>query len=886
MLARVKPCWTIALGTVLLAAALRADEGAADRLFTDKVKPLLESRCVSCHGTEKQKGGLRLDSREAAVKGGESGPAIVPGKPSDSLLLQAVMHSKIDLEMPPKEKLTTNDVAVLRRWIEGGAIWPKTAQAARTAPRLKPGEKIGDAWSDPRNPIVRIWGGQRLDLWSVKPIRSVEPPRVAARKQVRNPIDRFVFARLESAKLSPSAEADQRTLARRLFFDLTGLPPTPEELVDFLNDKRRDACEQLVDRLLASPRYGEHMARQWLDVVRYSDSNGFDWDEFRPRAWRFRDYVIRSLNADKPFDRFIREQLAGDEMVAGAPSNPAEQDCLIATGYLRLGPQDNSAALFNEQSRSRAELMADLTETTASAFLGLTLSCNRCHDHKYDPLPQADHYRMRAFFEPVKYADDLPLDLGVEQEAIRAHNQRLDGQLKPLQEQRDSLLAEVKKRLREEKAAQLTVEERALLDTPKEKRTDPLKKQIEALEKKVEVKDKEVSKALSAEQKKQSDVLAKQIDELKKAKRAFTLGLLMTDNKEKVPVTRILYQGDYKAERDPVEPGFISILDPNPAEIVKPANTNTTGRRLTLANWIASTNNPLTARVLVNRIWQMHFGKGLVATPNDFGLAGARPTHPELLDWLASEFMANGWSMKKLHRLIVTSATYRQASANHPARMTNHESAPAALQRVGNRPSSAAHRDAENALLWRQNLRRLSAEQLRDALLAVSGILKETAGGPPVWPELPPEVLQANPAFLDDNETKTKGWYPSPATNRTARSIYMIQKKTVRVPFMETFDLPENSVSCPRRNESIVAPQALTLLNGADAVDAARALARRVEREAGAAPDAQITRLFALALQRRPSQEERRACAAFLEHRTLAELCRALLNVNEFLYID
>jgi mono/diheme cytochrome c family protein len=847
-------------GVLLFAAAvwLQADE-AADRHFFARVKPLLESRCVSCHGPDKAKGGLRLDSREATLKGGENGPSVVPGHPEDSLLLHAVMHAKKDLEMPPKEKLTTNDIAVLAQWIREGASWPRSEAVAAHSLPLPPGQRRGDAWHDPGNPIVRLFGGQRLDLWSLQPIRRVEPPAVRNQRWTRTPLDRFALARVEAAGGQPVAEAPRRPLARRLYFDLTGLPPSPEEMQAFLADTRPGAYERLVDQLLASPRYGEHWARLWLDVIRYSDSNGFDWDEFRPRAWRFRDYVIRSFNGDKPFDRFIREQLAGDELLEGPPRDAVEQDALVATGYLRLGPQDNSAALFNEQGRARAEWMSDLVETTGSAFLGLTLGCCRCHDHKYDPLSQADHYRLRAFFEPVKYADDTPLDLAPDQRAIRTHNETIEAKLKPVQQERDALTAAVKKRLRDERVAKLTEEERSLLGTPKEQRTNDLKVRLEGVEKKVEPSDKEVKAAFQDDEKKTSAKLDQEISTLKKQKREFTLGLLATDTMEKIPATKVLFQGDYKTERDPVEPGFISALDPNPAAIPPAPNRKTSGRRLALAQWIASPANPLTARVLVNRVWQNYFGRGLVATPNDFGLAGARPTQPELLDWLAGEFVREGWSLKRLHRLIVTSATYRQGAE-----------------------SSAA----VDAVFASRAPRRLSAEQLRDALLAVSGQLTNKAGGPPVWPELPPEVLQANPAFLDDNETKLKGWYASPAAEQNVRSVFLVQKKTVRVPFMETFDLPENSVSCARRTESTVAPQALSLLNSPLAVQAARAFAGRVRAEAG--PDAvrQIRRAFALAFQRAPDRAEIAVCRRFLEHRSLPELCRALLNANEFIYLD
>jgi hypothetical protein len=888
---------TRSLFAIVAAAALAHAETPGEQYFNEKVKPLLDSRCVSCHSAEKVKGGLRLDSREAALKGGDGGPAVVPGKPNDSLLLQAVMHSKKDLEMPPKEKLTTNDIAVFRKWIEDGAPWPKVVAITEAAP-LKPGERIGDAWNDKRNPIVRIFGGQRLDLWSLKPVKRVEPPRVSNKKFVRNPIDHFVVAKLEEKKLKPSSEADKRTLARRLYFDLTGLPPSPEEMDAFLKDNRPDAYERFVDKLLASPRYGEHQARLWMDVIRYSDSNGFDWDEYRKTAWRFRDYLIRSFNADKPFDQLVREHLAGDELIEGAPKDEREQDALIASGFLRLGPQDNSSALFNEQDRARAEWMADLTETTGSAFLGLTLSCNRCHDHKYDPLSQADHYRIRAFFEPVKYADNVPLDLARDQEAIRGHNKELEAKLKPLNEQRDALKAEVKKRLREERLAKFSAQERALVEMPKEKRTEDLKKKIEPLEKKLEAKDKEITAAFTADEKKRNGELATEIDSLAKQKKPFTLGLFATDNPEKIAPTKIFYQGDHKSPRETVQPGFISILDPNPAEIRKAKNPKTTGRRTTLADWIASTNNPLTARVFVNRVWQEHFGNGLVATPNDFGLAGARPTHPELLDWLASEFMnvppasrragaesrqdAGGtlraWSVKRLHRLIVTSATYRQRSVISESVISKSV------------PKHGAAPPITDSLITdysHQNIRRLTAEQLRDALLAVSGLLKlDHTGGPPIWPDLPAEILQANPAFLDDNETKTKGWYPSAKTNQNVRSVFLIQKKTVRVPFMETFDLPENSVSCARRTESIVAPQALSLLNSTLAAETARAMAERVRKEAGENTKHQIERAFILTLQRPPEKQELNACLDLLQHRSLAEVCRALMNVNEFIYID
>jgi len=475
---------------LLLMSALSAVAGvgdsAADRHFTDFVAPLLRSRCVSCHGPDKVKGGLRLDSRESILKAGDSGiPAIVPGKPDESLLLQTVTHSKKDLEMPPKEKLTTNDIAVITRWIRDGAPWPESKGLAFLPPKADSTERLGNAWDDPRNPIRRLFGGQRLELWSLKPVVDSHPPAVRNQRWVRTPVDRFILAIFEGRGISPQVEADRRSLGRRIYFDLTGLPPTPDQMTAFLADRRTDAYERLVEDLLQSPAYGEHWARLWLDVVRYSDSNGFDWDEFRPAAWQFRDYVIRSIQADKPFDRFIREQLAGDELFEGPPQTTEQQDALIATGFLRLGPQDNSAPLFNEQDRARAELLADLTETTGSGFLGLTLSCCRCHDHKYDPISQADHFRIRAFFEGVKYADETPLDLAKDQMAIRTHNNLVEEELTLLRQRRDGILSTVKANLREERLAKLDEADRILLSLPTAQRTNDLKAKIEAIEKKI-----------------------------------------------------------------------------------------------------------------------------------------------------------------------------------------------------------------------------------------------------------------------------------------------------------------------------------------------------------------------------------------------------------------
>ena len=698
------------------------------------------------------------------------------------------------------------------------------------------GENVSEnAMSDPRNPIRKLFRGERLDLWSLK-----APDWKSFDKNAS--IDSLVRRRCKKAGIEPSPEADRRTLIRRLSFDLIGLPPTMKEVERFIGEDSPDAYENLVDRLLASPRYGERQARLWLDVVRYADTQGYERDEFRPLMWKYRDYVVKSFNRDKPFDHFVREQLAGDELVAGPPKNEEEADALIATGYLRLGQWDSTASIFQEDDRLRAEQMADLTNTTASAFLGLTMSCCQCHDHKYDPLSQADHYRLRAFFSGVEAEDELVVELPEKLAEIRRRNETLDKRMEALKKKESEL--------KEEK------DEEGLARIEKEK---------ENLEK-------------------------------KRVKPSFATGA--SDSGSSTPVTRVFYQGDFRAPREEVFPGFVSVLHPGPAKVTQPRD-DTSGRRLALADWIASPENPWTARVIVNRIWQQHFDRGLVETPNDFGLAGAKPTHPDLLDWLALQFVRDGWSIKELHRKIVTSATYRQSSSIPP--------------RKGGSPSPHAHPDPENTLLWRQNLRRLDAETLRDSLLAVSGLLKTKNAGKPLWPEVQEDLLKAQPSILEALEGKDggrmQGWYPDPKNPADVRSLYLVRKRSLPIPFLQAFDLPGTTVSCGRRDTTIVAPQALMLLNSPSAVRYAKAFSKRV---AGLTDDAgfndaanavkTVKTVFRLGLQRDPAPDESRLARDLLARHmlkrrekrdepearrlALADLCRAVLNLNEFIYID
>jgi hypothetical protein len=627
---------------------------------------------------------------------------------------------------------------------------------------------------------------------------------------------------------------------------MTGLRATWEEVQSFVHDESPDACERVIDRLLASPAYGEHSARQWLDVVRYSDSNGFDWDEFRKTAWRYRDWVVRAQNADLPFDRFITMQLAGDELLEGPPRDQQEQDCLIATGYLRLGPFDNAAKLFNEQDRARVEVLTDLTETTASALLGLTMSCCRCHDHKTDPLSQADHYRLRAFFAATRFADDQSIDTVEAQQSKQMHNHRIQRQIEELQGKIKGLRDQAKSL----------------------KQSDPLKAE--------DATDDKWKELLGGEDQERWLQWEREVKALQDQLLPPDTGLVMTDDPKAIDPIHVLFQGDHRSPREAVEPGFPSVLWPEAPQMASAPTGKSTGRRLTLARWICSADNPWTSRVAVNRVWQQLFGEGLVATPNDFGVTGSPPMHPELLDYLANHLIDREWSIKSIHRQIALSLAYRRQAIPEGQLV-----------------------DSSGSTRWismRTNLRRLSSDQFRDAILQVTGLLQHRAGGPPVWPTLSEEILQANPAVLDDNETKTKGWYPSPETEQSVRSLYLVNKRGMKLPWMETFDQPDPSVSCPKRATSIVASQALSLMNGdlawQGALRLSESLTERLEQGDGTKADTEVSEnvrfivaLFQQVLSREPTAEELEQCGLFLQQRSRAALVLVLLNSNELAFV-
>ncbi|MCI0680686.1 MAG: DUF1549 and DUF1553 domain-containing protein [Gemmataceae bacterium] len=647
--------------------------------------------------------------------------------------------------------------------------------------------------------------------WSFQPVEKPAIPAVKDKGWVRNPIDAFVLAGLEEQGWRPAAAVEPRALVRRLYFDLIGLPPSPDAIEEFVRawdaaSAKRQArvlLDRVVGQLLASPQHGERWGRHWLDVVRYAESNGYERDAAKPNIWRYRDYVIRAVNDDKPFDRFIIEQLAGDELDSlpsthrgrGAGGEGMTADTLIALGFNRLGPWDDEPA---DPKEDRFDQLDDLVNATSSAFLGLTLACCRCHDHKFEPLTMHDYYRMAAIFNPLdrprKGRTELDLPVGT--------RQQLDQEA-----ERNRKIAELIKGL-------------------------------------------PADKTLPAE-------VAEQVARLKQHTPSLPRGYFLHEPGPTPPDTHLLVRGKATRPGPKVAPGLPTVLvDRQPA--FPAPGVHTSRRRLTLARWIASPQNPLTARVIVNRVWAWHFGEGLVRTPNDFGVMGAAPTHPELLDWLAATFVDNGWSLKQLHRLIVTSNTYQ-------------------MSKRWNAEYAAA--DPENQRLWRFPVKRLEVEAIRDAMLAVSGRLNPAMYGPSIYPEVPKEALAGN-------SDPDKIWKAFDEVEASRRTVYAFIKRSFVVPLLETLDLCDTTRPADKRLVTTVAPQALMLFNGDFVNRQARHFADRLRREAGEDRGKQIERAYLLALGRAPSAMERRVMGEFLERETLEQMCRVVLNLNEFVYVD
>ena len=701
-------------------AATRTVAGADDPTFRDKVAPILEQRCLYCHGEATHKGNLSLRTAATALKGGDSGPAVVPGKPDESLLLDMVGGDPP--EMPQKDKpLSKREVASIRSWIEHGAAWPD-----------------GLALTD------RRFEGQRW--WAFAPLDRPQVPAVTSSSWARTPIDSFILATLAKQGLKPSPEADRRTLIRRLAFDLIGLPPTPEEIEAFAHDPNPNAYEALVDRLMASPHYGERWGRHWLDVVHYGDTHGYDKDKRRDNAWPYRDYVIAAFNADLPYGRFIREQVAGDVLW------PESGRGAIATAFIAAGPWDFVGHVELREGtidklKTRLLDRDDMVSSTMSTFVSMTVHCARCHDHKFDPIAQTDYYRLQAVFAGVDRGDRHYQGLGNAEKVygIQAHAPR--------------------------------------------------------------------------------------------------------------PIT-VLRRGEVEQPGEPAGPGTLACLPGLPGTFSLAHPENEGSRRAALADWIASAGNMLTWRSIANRLWHYHFGRGIVDTPNDFGRNGSRPTHPELLDWLALELRDHGESLKHLHRLIVCSAVYRQASRGNPA-----------FDAI----------DADNRFLWRQNRRRLDAEAIRDSVLAISGTLDRRMGGPGF------DLF----FFKDDHSPTYDHTDPSKVDNPQVRrrTVYRFTVRSVPNPFMEALDCADPNLNTPARSQTLTALQALALWNDLFMVRQARECATRLAQLTND-PRERIAAAYRFALGREPCEEERDALAAYAAKHGLAHACRLLWNTNEFVFID
>jgi hypothetical protein len=768
---------------LLLAPSLRAAEPARTQkdFFENKVRPILADNCFRCHSEAqgKKKGNLTLDSLAGVLKGGDTAAAVVAGKPAESLLIKAVRHE--EPKMPPKGKLKDEEIAILTEWVKIGAPWPgsKTARA--------PG-KITDE--------DRRW-------WAFQPPRQAAPPNIDHPEWSTNPIDRFVYERLRTEGLKPAPSADRVTLIRRLTFDLHGLPPTTEEVAAFVADRSPQAVENLIDRLLASARYGERAARAWLDLVRYAESDGFRIDDFRPDAWRYRDYVIRSFNNDKSYDRFVQEQLAGDELW------PEDPDALTATGYLRHWIYE-----YNQRD-VRAQwdnILNDLTDITGEAFLGLGFGCARCHDHKFDPILQKDYYRLQAFFAGVLPREDMPLATPRQLAEHREQLVRWEAATAEVRREIDRIQTPYREKAANTAINKFPPEIQDMIRKPMLERT-PLEHQLAELAyRQVTYEFNRLEAKIKDEDKQRLVALRKKLTEFNKLKPALLpTGLTMSDVGATAPAIFI----PKKPKAGAIEPGYLTLLDERPA-LIRPTARHSSGRRTELARWITRPDNPLTARVIVNRVWQSHFGRGLVATASDFGRLGEKPSHPELLDWLALQFVQDGWSVKKLHRLILTSAAYRQSST-HPA-------SPDALKK-----------DPDNRLLWKATTRRLDAEQIRDTLLWTTGELDLTAGGAGVAPTNP------------------------------RRSIYTTILRNTHDPLLDVFDAPEGFTSTAERNVTTTATQALLMFNSPYMLQRAKALADRLQKDKYVDDRQLIDAACRRAFGRPPSEKERQRMLAFLQ---------------------
>ncbi len=796
------------------AVALPAVEPAREHLdfFEKKIRPVLVERCYECHSAaaKKNKGGLTLDTRDGVLKGGDAGSVVAPGDPEKSKLIEAVRYKNRDLQMPPKSPLSSEQVRDLEQWVKLGAPDPRTEAVAQTGGKR----------------ALTVEEGRQF--WAFQPLANPSVPKVGNRQSaIGNPIDAFINAKLGEKKLAAAPAADKRTLIRRATFDLTGLPPAPEEVDAFLADKSPDAFAKVVDRLLASSAYGERWGRHWLDVARYADSNGLDENVAFGNAWRYRDYVVNSFNADKPYNRFVQEQIAGD--LLPAEGTPQRHEQLTALGFLSIGPK-----LLAEPDKVKLEmdLIDEQIETLGRAFLGMTFGCARCHDHKFDPVPTADYYALAAIFKSTRTMDDLKtiakwhepeVATPAERAVVEVHQRKAADQKAAIAK----LVATANKSL---------VTDKGLKEVPKNAESQYPTNVIAEL--------KQLREALAK--------LEKDAPELPS-----TMGV--TDSTNVVKTLPVHIRGSHLSLGKPVPRGFPQVMQVASLRSEMPEKQS---GRLELAQWLASPQHPLTARVMVNRIWRWHFGQGLVASTDNFGILGERPSHPELLDWLARKFIAEGWSVKAMHRLIMASAAYQRAT----------------------KPAADARRsvvDSENRLLSHFPIRRLEAEEVRDSVLFVAGLLERTMGGK--------TIPVKNREFFFNHTSKDATTYDSPR-----RALYLPVVRNNVYDLFEQFDFPDPAVPNGNRNATVVAPQALLMLNSDLVGKAAEKFAASLL--ASASDDVRRIELaYQKAYARPPTAKELARAKKFLTDfkpdsaaspSAWAVFCQSLLAANEFIYLN
>ena len=849
-----------------------------------QVQAIFDKSCRQCHGASVQLSKLDLRTRDGVLNGGVHGPAVSPGNPDNSRLYRMVAGLE-QPTMPMGGRLTADEIRAIREWIAAGAPW--TGAAASTGTAAPVDLEAGAVPPETRN------------YWAFR-----KPVRAPAPSGYTNPIDAFLDQARKQHGLKPAPPADPTTLVRRAYLDLIGLPPTPSEVDAYVNDRSPHAWPKLIDRLLESPHYGERWGRHWLDVARYADSNGYEHDFDRPNAWRYRDYVIGAFNQDKPFDTFLREQIAGDEL------ETVTHDSLIATGFLRnyakVGYREKDNPEF------RYEYLDDMIATIGRGILGLTVQCARCHNHKFDPIPQKDYYRLQAsLFGYVEV--DHPLTTPAVAATYEAKLADVNKRINEVRAQIRTIEQPYRQTLLSEKYKKFPPNVQEAIATPEDRRTPGQVLLANQVIRTVSVGSAEIDRIMSGGDLARKQALlndVKRIEQDRPAPIPIAMGITDGDyrftpdgpgdepapgkgikqeaidgsylhkgpGRYQAPPSYFLIRGDVNSRGSLIEPGFVTVATSgSPPTALPPANGHTSGRRRALAEWLVSPDNPLTARVMVNRLWHHHFGRGIVATLDNFGKMGELPTHPELLDWLAAEFVERGWSIKQMHRLIMTSDAYRMSSQFADAENMN--------------------RDAENRYLWRYRPQRLDAEAMRDSILAVSGALNREIGGPPVFPPLQKEVLEQ--MLHGIWRTQNDG----PEVWR--RSVYIYRKRGLPFPMLESFDLPDQNISCGARAVSTVPTQALMLLNDEFVLKQARLFAERVKEAAPNDVAAQIDLAFRVALARAPTAREQEIARAYVQPladargservseprpsgsgngRALEGLTHVLLNTNEFAY--